>query len=166
MNWDAIGAIGDAIAATGVIISLIYLAVQIRRQTLDNRIAVQVEATNELNSAYGALANDRELASNFYRGIRDLDSLDAVEQVQFGFYITRFFRCVESLVAQQVRGRVEDSFWTGVEEGMAEICKYPGVKIWWKSREHVYSSDMRKFISPMTRTQEQPSFYEQYRARS
>ena len=75
MTWEAIGAIGETIAAIGVIISLIYLAVQIRRQTLDNRIDTQIEVTNQLNSAYGDLANNSELGSIFMTGIRDLDGL-------------------------------------------------------------------------------------------
>jgi hypothetical protein len=33
MNWDAIGATAESIAALGVITSLIYLAVQIRSST-------------------------------------------------------------------------------------------------------------------------------------
>ena len=75
MTWEAIGAIGETIAAIGVIISLINLAVQIRRQTLDNRIDTQIEVTNQLNSAYGDLANNSELGSIFMTGIRDLDGL-------------------------------------------------------------------------------------------
>ena len=31
MNWEAIGAIGDAAGAIGVIVTLIYLAAQIRQ---------------------------------------------------------------------------------------------------------------------------------------
>ena len=30
MNWEAIGAVGEAVGAAGVIISLLYLAVRIR----------------------------------------------------------------------------------------------------------------------------------------
>ena len=33
MNWDAIGAGAELIGATGVIITLIYLAMQIRQNT-------------------------------------------------------------------------------------------------------------------------------------
>ena len=33
MNWDAIGAIGEVVGAVGVIITLIYLAAQIRQNS-------------------------------------------------------------------------------------------------------------------------------------
>ena len=33
MNWDAIGAIAEVVAAIGVILTLIYVAIQIRQNT-------------------------------------------------------------------------------------------------------------------------------------
>ena len=33
MNWEAIGAVGEILGATGVIVTLLYLAVQIRNQS-------------------------------------------------------------------------------------------------------------------------------------
>jgi hypothetical protein len=37
MNWEMLSAIGQVVAAIGVIISLIYLAVQIREQNKERR---------------------------------------------------------------------------------------------------------------------------------
>ena len=31
MNWDAIGAVGDAVSAIAVVVSLLYLATQVRQ---------------------------------------------------------------------------------------------------------------------------------------
>ena len=39
MDWDAIGAIGETIGAVAVVISLLYLGVQIRSQTKQAQIA-------------------------------------------------------------------------------------------------------------------------------
>ena len=33
MNWDAIGAVGEVVGAAAVVVTLAYLAVQIRRNT-------------------------------------------------------------------------------------------------------------------------------------
>ena len=48
MNWDAAGAIGEIIGATAVVVSVIYLAVQIRGQTEQAKLA----ATRELMSNF------------------------------------------------------------------------------------------------------------------
>ena len=52
MNWEAIGAVGEILGAIGVIVTLGYLAVQIRQNTASNRQAAArstVDAINRLN---------------------------------------------------------------------------------------------------------------------
>ncbi len=39
MNWNAIGSVGEAAGAVAVVASLIYLALQIRQNTLEVRAA-------------------------------------------------------------------------------------------------------------------------------
>ncbi len=51
MNWDAIGAVGEIIGAAAVVISVIYLAIQIKRQTDQARLA----ATRELAVAWNEI---------------------------------------------------------------------------------------------------------------
>ncbi len=41
MNWDAIGAVSEVAAAIGVVVSLVYLAVQIRENTRSSRSATR-----------------------------------------------------------------------------------------------------------------------------
>ena len=38
-NWDAIGAVGEIIGALAVVISLLYLATQIKSQNRESRVA-------------------------------------------------------------------------------------------------------------------------------
>jgi hypothetical protein len=47
MNWDAAGAIADILAAAGVIISLFYLATQIRQNTKALRSASYHQAAQQ-----------------------------------------------------------------------------------------------------------------------
>jgi hypothetical protein len=49
MNWDAISAIGEVVGAMAVILTLIYLALQIRRSTLESQMAAAHALTNQLN---------------------------------------------------------------------------------------------------------------------
>ncbi|MBV1930234.1 MAG: hypothetical protein KUG71_00845 [Porticoccaceae bacterium] len=75
MNWDAIGAISEAVGALGVIITLIYLATQIRQnsRTMDQHTsavatAAEIAAADQNGRQYAILAQDSELADIIYRG--------------------------------------------------------------------------------------------------
>lgn len=68
MNWDALGTIGEIAGAIGVIVTLIYLATQIRQNTKSSKVtAVQtaVEGSARWNEM---LLNDIELNDIFWRG--------------------------------------------------------------------------------------------------
>ena len=43
MNWEALGAIGEIVGAVGVILTLGYLAVQIRQNVAQVRIRAEVK---------------------------------------------------------------------------------------------------------------------------
>lgn len=48
MNWNEIGAVGEAAGAIAVMVSVVYLAVQVRKQTRESRFA----ATRELAAQF------------------------------------------------------------------------------------------------------------------
>ena len=61
MNWDAIGAIAELLAAIGVILSLVYLAAQIKlgaNQTEQNTKAVRASVYHELLGQIAAINAD------------------------------------------------------------------------------------------------------------
>ena len=62
MNWEAVGAVAELLAALGVIVSLVYLAVQIRQNTRAVRSASYHQAAEQTWSAALAIAQDESLA--------------------------------------------------------------------------------------------------------
>ncbi len=49
MNWEAISAIGEIVGALAVVITLVYLAIQIREQNRESRAA----AIDSLSQQWG-----------------------------------------------------------------------------------------------------------------
>jgi hypothetical protein len=47
MNWEALGAVGEIVGAVAVVVTIGYLAVQIRRNTLSNRATFLFQAQSE-----------------------------------------------------------------------------------------------------------------------
>ena len=61
MNWEAVGAVGEILGAIAVLVTLIYLATQIKQHTLATRAltnSAYAEAGREFNMA---IANSPEL---------------------------------------------------------------------------------------------------------
>ena len=83
MNWDAIAAVAEAVGAAGVIATLGYLAIQIRRSNLLATTESIRYAQTASNPTILAIAQDPDLARVFREGLRDRDSLSADERVRF-----------------------------------------------------------------------------------
>ena len=74
MNWDAISAIGEIVGATAVVISLIYLATQIRSQNKQSRIAAKHHMARELREVTAAAAT-KEMAEIFVRANQSYEDI-------------------------------------------------------------------------------------------
>ena len=56
LDWEAVGAVAEVIGAMGVIFSLLYLAMQIRTQNVQSRLAARHEIASGLRQASGVFA--------------------------------------------------------------------------------------------------------------
>jgi hypothetical protein len=101
MNWDAIGAVAEAIGAIGVICTLLFVAVQVRhsarateensREMMESRTRYAADSISRFSES---LATSREVASLWRRGSAG-ELLDPDETVQF-FWLFRNFVQVHS----------------------------------------------------------------------
>ena len=98
MNWDAISAIGELIGAAAVVISLIYLATQIRQNT--RQIASNIEATQlaafERNIESGNRTRELmlvhpELIELYMRGRKSYLNLSPQDKSSFALLIRNIF---------------------------------------------------------------------------
>ena len=83
MNWEAISAIGQLVGALAVVISLIYLAREVRSNARASRLASMRSVSDAFNRWIQQLAEYPHLAELYYRGIHDFESLEGPDFVRF-----------------------------------------------------------------------------------
>jgi hypothetical protein len=78
LNWDAIGAVGEVIGAGGVIASLLYLSVQIRRSDHTARAESLSSVLDGWRDRSGLhLFINNEVPDLFAKGLTDFEMLGA-----------------------------------------------------------------------------------------
>ncbi|MFT4799432.1 MAG: hypothetical protein ACJAYE_003628 [Candidatus Azotimanducaceae bacterium] len=65
MNWDAVGAVAELVGAAGVIVTLIYLATQVRQNTKSISTSSFQATTDALNQVNALIADNSDLAEIF-----------------------------------------------------------------------------------------------------
>jgi hypothetical protein len=159
MNWEAIGAIGEIASAAGVIITLIYLATQIRIQNTESKSRNISEISTQWNNFLGDLATNFELANAWKIGLGDFSALDDVQKVQLSAHLSRVFKTIEGFHQQWLSGNLSDDTWAALGNATTDICQYPGVQAWWDLRRRWYAEEFQDYVGTCISTDLKPNIY-------
>lgn len=79
MNWEAIGAVGETLGALGVIVTLVYLAGQLRQNTIALRSA-SYEHWNDVSTSFTDFLSNNAEALSEIETHSSLNELTSVQQ--------------------------------------------------------------------------------------
>ena len=159
MNWEAIGAVGETVGATGVIISLLYLAMQIRGDARAKRAATVHEQSAAFRDLLRMLATDKGLAEVYLHGIRELNSVQEADLVRFASVLGFMFRVFEEAYFQRKEGNLDAHVWQGFEAPVNDMLAYPGVQEWWFTRSHWFGEKFCEFVNEKISQAGAPALY-------
>jgi hypothetical protein len=163
MNWEMLSAIGQVVAAIGVIPSLIYLAVQIRQQNKERRRAGINILTAQWSDLVKSAQESREFAALFLQGVRCFHDLDAPDKLRFSAFFTRFTRNCEGMFIYYRDGALEKALWDEVERTMSDYFAYPGVREWWETRKHWLTDEFRAVVEALIAKNPEATLYAAYK---
>ena len=146
MSLEDLGNLGEFLAAVGVLVTLVYLAIQIRQNTRAMRTAAFHEAIRDQSAAMYQLNSDAELNRIFYEGCRDLKSLSREEQRRFATYMTSTLRSLENILYQTEHGTLDREAWVGIREKIKYVFSQPGTIVWWKRAQNLFNPELRQFF--------------------
>ena len=128
MNWEAITAVGELVGAAAVLITLIYLAVQIRQNTEAVATSTYESVMTGFNEINVVVASHPGLASVLDRGCQNPSSLDAEAVVQFNFLLRCSANQWWKLFKLHERGSLPVTEWSIFAREAAQFFEQPGCK--------------------------------------
>ena len=105
MNWDAIGAIAESLGAIAVIVSIIYLAAQVRQTRLQLQAQAEDNATSRSFEAYTPVYEGNN-ASVFRKGLESPGELDEDEAFLFRLLMDRQRGAFATIVRRSHSGTI------------------------------------------------------------
>ena len=148
MNWEAIGAIGETIGAIAVVLSLIYLATQIRQNTKSS------EAATRQALADGAqfLANDAVEHDDVARILQDhLDGKELKPHERFRVQARcyRDLRFWDNAHYQYRHGLLTKDEWEGFRMNLKLIFQFPIYRDYWENFQAMFSEHFQKEMNAL-----------------
>ena len=118
---ELLGNYGEFLGAIAVVVTLAYLATQIRQNTIAQRTNSQHIVSQGFNHVNLLLAQDRELLNLMYRGNQDFFSLSEEETMVYVNYTTPFLRTYEDAYSDYLRGLLEEEYWSARQGNLNEV---------------------------------------------
>lgn len=143
---EALGNIGSFVGGVAVVISLIYLAAQIRHNTRATRLAAMQSAMLASQNVGILPVGDRDLARIVRVGLTTPDELDPDEFQQFRYYLINLLRVHEDMFVQNKAGIIDDETWDARTRSLRTIFSMPGGKKIWDSSD-AYRADFRTWMN-------------------
>ena len=144
MNWDAIGAVGEVLGAVGVIVTLVYLALQIRQNTQALRAASVDSMTNIANGIRTNLFSDPNVTAIYMRGLADIESLNDLERERFRLLMTNALWALWNSFAQAQLGDTQS--WDAQKPLLQRFLSQPGGQWYWQTYKKEFSSDFQQEV--------------------
>ncbi len=148
MNWDAAGAIGEIFGAAAVVVSLLYLASQIRTQNREARAASVHQVLHEYSTAISRL-HEPEMADIWVAAIEDFDSLSATQRLRFVVYLMVAVRSFEDAYFQWREARLEDDVWLALLPSLLDVKSTKAFARFWELRRHQFRPEFAEYIDSL-----------------
>ena len=146
MNWEAIGAIGEVLGAAAVVVTLGYLAVQIKQNSQAVKNSAAQSLLSEANESLRVASSDPSTARAVILGQTLLDELSEGEKAQFIAWVFSWMRTIEQAYIQYMQGYIDEEIWEGHRAHHRQLINAPGIAVWWSSRRPFYSKKFQDYM--------------------
>jgi len=146
MNWDAIGAIAELVGSVAVVITIAYLAVQIKQSAKSARSAATNESRAAVTDVLTGISVDTEASRVYARGITNPDSLDPEERVRFDLIVYQTLRSAETLYWERREGLLSDEIWEGQWRTQRYLLTTRGGRQSWERQKNFVSASFMKWV--------------------
>ncbi|MFG1691434.1 hypothetical protein ACGF5M_04700 [Gemmatimonadota bacterium] len=138
--------LAQVVGALGVVISLIYVAVEVGQNTQALKAATfQAMAAQSVEFGLRAV-DDPEYGAFFTKAALTPESMTELEQVRWNALLGAAFRQFESIQYQFSIGMLEPRMWQGYDRVITRFASLPGSKQWWADNRILYNDEFALYV--------------------
>ena len=143
MNYEIII---NIIASVGVILSVVFLAYQIKKNTT----AVKANYSDSLNTTnmefLRQMIENRELGELMEKAVNSWDELNEDDKRTSNYMFIQLFRHWENMYYQHELSVLDKKLWSSHLNTMIGYFHHTGTQEWWVHRRMAFAEDFRDFL--------------------
>ncbi len=151
MNLDQLGNIGELVGGVAVVVTLAYLAIQIRQNSRSVRASTNHAITEQLNDLNLRLGLDPGAVDLMMRGAQNREGLQSQERVRHTLLMRAVLGNYQDIYVQFCEGMCDSEAWELAKIGLRELVSTPSFAAWWERQQEHLRSSFRSEVDALIR---------------
>lgn len=148
MDWDAVGAVGEIVAAIAVVLSLLYLATQIKSQNRESRVGALHDISAGFREATSKFAT-ADMTEIMVKAEVDFDQLTDAEALRFVILSGQLLRAWEEAFIQFQENRLDERGWNAIMKYYQNILGSTAMQHVWSIRSDYFDHEFAAFVDSL-----------------
>jgi hypothetical protein len=149
VNWEALGAIANLLAAAGVIATFIYLSIQIRQNTKAVRSSSIQNLVQSFSTTAQAAVENEYIIPLLLKANTSFEALTQEERARLRFWFIMTFRRFEGVYFQRDLGIVDAEVIDGFERSHIAILASKAARQWWANSKEIFNSGFVSYLEEL-----------------
>jgi len=141
-----LGSLGEFIGAIGVVITLFYLALQIRHNTRAVRSSMHQDMIESTLRIAESLSDNGDVVRIVIKAESDYDNLTEEERYRFEAYAERVFGNFESVYYSYRNSMIEEDLWESWEASYLSDISRDAMRRFWLEERPTHLRDFMEFV--------------------
>ncbi len=150
MDITTLAAWGEFLGGIAVVVSLVYLAVQIRTNTKTIR-ASNYSDLLLASTGFSTMTVDPETASLYLRGLDSFEGLSAEDQIRFHGLMSQLIGPISQAFVLHQQTLLDGAGLESQTKSLPSLFENAGVRQWWEANQHWWPNDFVEFANDLLR---------------
>lgn len=146
MNWDMIAALAEIVGTMAIVISLLYVAREMKEATRQRKRESYHSILNEVDDFCRVVAQEQTTSDIWWRAGNGLENLTDAERLRYFAMLYILFRSWEKAFHYRKVGELDDWSSEVITKPMRDFTMSRGVQEYWALRKHWYTADFRDSV--------------------
>ena len=145
-NLSELAHIAEIVGAVAVVVSLIYVGIQVQDTVGASRSAAVNDANVALQTWYLELGSDQQASSVFYRGLMSAEPLAVEEEFQFLMMFHGIFLAFQNSYWLTEEGTLDPELLDSLTAAILGVKDTPGMQRYWRQRRSYLNASFAEYV--------------------
>ena len=149
MSLEQLGLIADIVGAIAIIVTLVYLAIQVKDSARASRSAAVTDATTAMQAFYQELGSDSATSRLFLEGLRNPDALSEEDRFQYLMMMHSCYLGFQRSFFLAREGTLDVALRDSIGTAMHAVNHLPGIHLYWRQRKGYFQPEFVEWVEDL-----------------